>query len=245
MILTQSNFSGFEAPGGDSITIRYLDVMDVEKDEFEKMCLQVREWCEIQQQDVSNSTHRKSTVGLWLAYQMLGMYGLEKNIIRKMSLHEFGKPFVPSTEVSFNISHSADLVVCAVAGRGNIGVDVERVRTIEWGQYKECFSRDEWHKISMASHPAYKLLELWAKKESILKADGRGLQIPLTDVMIREDQGMIKGELKTWWTYPVSIPGHICYVSADFPVNRIDAEQGVEISSAIHSQKKDASIPAS
>ena len=42
----------------------------------------------------------------------------------------FGKPFVVGTPVSFNLSHSDGLALCAVTVNGQVGVDVERIRPV-------------------------------------------------------------------------------------------------------------------
>ncbi len=85
-----------------------------------------------------------------------------------------GKPFCvhgPAT----SIAHSGDVVVCAAADQGQIGVDVEipdRQRDII-GIANAYFAADEIEWLS--SQPADRFYMLWVLKEAWLKAKGTGL----------------------------------------------------------------------
>ena len=48
----------------------------------------------------------------------------------KFGLSEYGKPFAIGLDVEFNISHSGDLVVCAVDNKP-VGIDIERIRPMD------------------------------------------------------------------------------------------------------------------
>ena len=86
-----------------------------------------------------------------------------------------GKPFCVSGP-AISIAHSVDVVVCAVADQGQIGVDVEipdrRRDTNEIAN--EYFAADEIKWLS--SQPADRFYMLWVLKEAWLKAKGTRLK---------------------------------------------------------------------
>ncbi|MFB9546644.1 4'-phosphopantetheinyl transferase family protein [Micromonospora sagamiensis] len=73
-----------------------------------------------------------------------------------------GRPRLPGHRLSVSVSHSGRRVVVAVAGRGEIGVDVERLG---------------------ADHPSTELAQ-WCRRESVVKATGDGLRVRIRDVRI-------------------------------------------------------------
>jgi 4'-phosphopantetheinyl transferase len=80
----------------------------------------------------------------------------------------------------FNISHSGDWVVCAVDNLP-VGIDVEKIHDVDLNLSARFFSEEE-HKYLLSleiSKRRNSFFELWTLKESYIKADGRGLSIPL------------------------------------------------------------------
>lgn len=101
-----------------------------------------------------------------------------------------GKPRLaddfPGKRLQFNISHSGDLVVIALAEGPRVGVDVERLRPISEadGIVARCFApgeRSAYHRASDAEKPAL-FYRAWTRKEAYLKATGEGLAFPLDRV---------------------------------------------------------------
>jgi 4'-phosphopantetheinyl transferase len=90
---------------------------------------------------------------------------------------ERGKPFLPGGP-SFNLSHSGDLAVCAVAGMREVGVDVEELRLVP-----EAFAIAERHlgaevcrELGEAGAERDRtFLRHWTRREAFLKALGIGL----------------------------------------------------------------------
>jgi len=85
--------------------------------------------------------------------------------------------------LSFNLSHSGSWGLVAVATAGNIGVDIEEIRTLDRmerlaqdtfapGEYAELSAIDEMRRLDG-------FFACWTRKEALIKADGRGLEIPL------------------------------------------------------------------
>ena len=92
---------------------------------------------------------------------------------------EAGKPFIASSPLSFNLSHSDGLSVCAVAMGGRIGVDVERVRGIDDAEaiVAGYFAAGEVQQYAavLPSERTAAFFSTWTRKEAFLKAVGSGL----------------------------------------------------------------------
>jgi 4'-phosphopantetheinyl transferase len=94
----------------------------------------------------------------------------------------FGKPALSpefGSRLKFNLSHSADLALIAIAADADIGVDLEYIRAqpdyAEIARY--FFSADEVDRLNrLPSHlHAQAFLSCWTKKEAYVKACGEGL----------------------------------------------------------------------
>jgi 4'-phosphopantetheinyl transferase len=97
-----------------------------------------------------------------------------------------GKPALAGAAraVRFNLSHSGDLAVCAVAeGSGDIGVDLEQVRPLrdEEGMARLLLSERERASLDTLAPPdrLRRLFWTWTCKEALLKGVGCGLDRPL------------------------------------------------------------------
>jgi 4'-phosphopantetheinyl transferase len=89
------------------------------------------------------------------------------------------KPFVsdPSCKIHFNISHSGDWVLIAVATE-ELGIDVEKINpSFDFKDLlQEHFNEPEQLFISKAADPVSAFYYLWTRKEALTKARGTGLQ---------------------------------------------------------------------
>ncbi len=90
----------------------------------------------------------------------------------RFALGPHGKPELPGAELRFNLSHSGDRAVIAVAGV-EVGIDVERTarrsRAIE-----RTLTAGERDAIGDADRHV-ELLRIWCRKEALAKAMGGGL----------------------------------------------------------------------
>lgn len=100
---------------------------------------------------------------------------------------EKGKPEIinPSIPLRFNLSHTKNLIICAVTLNHDIGCDVEYMerksdylaiadRFFSKVESKELFSLSK-------SEQRQRFFDYWTLKESYIKAWGLGLAIPLSD----------------------------------------------------------------
>lgn len=106
-----------------------------------------------------------------------------------------GKPELPElpeqisgAEVAFNLSHSGDWAILAIARRGPLGVDIERSREMNdaAGLARRYFSAAEvavWESLAPAEQTAA-FFRCWTRKEAYLKALGDGLRAPLDQFIV-------------------------------------------------------------
>ena len=91
----------------------------------------------------------------------------------------------PDIPLRFNISHTKNLIICAVTLEHDIGCDVEHIersndvlaiadRFFSKSEVKSLFSLPE-------SEQRDRFFDFWTLKESYIKAWGQGLAIPLSD----------------------------------------------------------------
>jgi 4'-phosphopantetheinyl transferase len=88
-----------------------------------------------------------------------------------------GKPRLDGGDptVRFNLSHSADLALIAIARRAEVGVDLERIRPRRdlGGVAKRVFTEAEREAVAVGGDGAF--YRHWVAKEAFVKATGRGI----------------------------------------------------------------------
>ena len=95
---------------------------------------------------------------------------------------KWGKPFVPESDVSFNLSHSGDLAIFAFSNSLlRVGVDLEhldRETDIE-GLSQHCFTPTECRELQALSPLERSVLffKIWTAKEARMKLTGEGLSL--------------------------------------------------------------------
>lgn len=131
-------------------------------------------------------------------------YHLEEICIER---DEMGKPFLKGGEVFFNVSHSGAYIAIAVSEKP-VGVDIEGMRTIRDGMYRKVVQPQEQELIGAARERDF--LRLWTLKESFVKAEGKGLRIPMKEYYFgKESEGFFvnyKGVRAPWTFYIEETP---------------------------------------
>lgn len=95
---------------------------------------------------------------------------------------EHGKPYFSDREdIFFNISHSGDFVAVAV-GECPVGVDVQVVRSVRDRMIDKLCNYNEKEFISKSADRDKAFIILWSLKESYVKAIGKGLSFPLSEI---------------------------------------------------------------
>jgi 4'-phosphopantetheinyl transferase len=91
-------------------------------------------------------------------------------------LSENGKLYLKDNRLFFNISHSGDYVVLAIADR-ETGVDIEKITPYDNAVAARCFTtvEQEWLR-NQGTDEAF--FTLWTAKESVMKGSGLGFSLP-------------------------------------------------------------------
>lgn len=77
-----------------------------------------------------------------------------------------------------NLSHSGEYAVCVV-GDCEVGIDVQKHRNVDLNLSKRFFTSVEAEYIANADNVENAFFKVWTRKESFVKAVGKGLAIPL------------------------------------------------------------------
>lgn len=105
-----------------------------------------------------------------------------------------GKPALASAPIEFNMSHSGELAVVAVANPGPVGIDVERFRDDfeDRKVARRFFSAGELADLDSLDTDQWQhgFYACWTRKEAYMKAVGDGFSIPLNTfrVSVAPDQ---------------------------------------------------------
>ena len=142
--------------------------------------------------------------------------------------------------VSFNIAHSAGLVVCAISSDGTVGVDVEhRLRPpVDARMVRRYCAPFEVEDIERHGPSAWQdqFLKYWTLKEAYLKARGVGIAVHLSDLCFTlgadairlERLNSLSAEDDAEWAFVLdaSSPSHLVAAA-------VTAERGVRPSFSI------------
>ncbi len=98
-----------------------------------------------------------------------------------------GKPSLPGTNVSFNLSHAGQWFACAISTGGalgiELGIDIEHLRPLEDMQalVRHFFAPAEVERLASISkaEKTHSFFECWTRKEAVIKATGEGVSRPL------------------------------------------------------------------
>jgi 4'-phosphopantetheinyl transferase len=140
--------------------------------------------------------------------------------LNKLQYSPNQKPFLLNGPY-FNISHSGNRVVCLLSQERQVGIDIEYINMdFQPDDFETQFTGSEWAAIRNSQVPAEKFYEFWTAKESIVKADGRGLTIPLHLVDVNTSQTVqIDGKLWNFFQLFYFV-GYACH----FAIEDIKAE---------------------
>ncbi len=124
-----------------------------------------------------------------------GLKELNKDLnIGDLSYTEYNKPYFKNENVKFNISHSGNIVVCAIAENFEIGIDIEISQEIQLEYFKSQMTTLEWQRIIFSDDERNAFFEYWAQKEAVIKTHGMGLSLPLKSFEVINNQTIIKEE---------------------------------------------------
>jgi 4'-phosphopantetheinyl transferase len=169
----------------------------------QKQILRFKFWQDKQRSLLGKALLIKSFEALELDYEMLA----------DLKYTEFQKPYL-NHQIDFNISHSAEYVICAISKTNRVGVDIEEIKEIPLLDFENFFSKEEINHIFKANDSLKSFYTLWTQKEAYLKAIGTGLNVPLSDILISDNK--IKYNNEEWFLHELKFdPKYVCHLTTD------------------------------
>lgn len=115
-----------------------------------------------------------------------------------------------ASRLEFNLSHSENMAAYAFTLGGAIGIDIEHIRPHNKNDLAErFFSADEIAALKALDPEKQPLgfYTLWARKEAIIKANGKGLAQPLSSFSVSLDAlpQQLNIDQQHWHLYPLSL----------------------------------------
>lgn len=152
-------------------------------------------------------------LGKWLLLQLIDHFKLRLNL-SDIKYTEFNKPYF--SNLNFSTAHSGDLVICASCLDSEIGLDIERIVPIHLENYQEQLTKNEWAFIQNSPDPEYTFYQIWTKKEALLKAIGRGIDIDFASLDVCGETIHYDG--KNYCFYPLSIENnYVAFLATSAP----------------------------
>ena len=163
--------------------------------------------------DVQNKTS-EYFIGRLLLSKGLSQLNVPFNI-NQIKYSDFGRPYIENTKyfIDFNISHSKNMVACIVSKSCIVGIDVEKMKTIDIYNFKDHFSKKEWILLEEEQNPLTLFYKLWTRKEAILKANGFGLSFLLSKIEVLEDYVYFNKEIWYFNTLSLKSDYYTCFVT--------------------------------
>lgn len=134
--------------------------------------------------------------GKILLIEGLKKLGISGNKLGDILYTDYNRPYLDDP-IDFNISHSGHGVVCAISENCRIGIDIEEINPIDISDFKRQFTEHEFSIMRAAKDTHHEFYRWWTKKEAIIKADGKGLSIPLKKIDFR-NPGLAHVNSRTW-----------------------------------------------
>ncbi|WP_298427791.1 4'-phosphopantetheinyl transferase superfamily protein [uncultured Kordia sp.] len=156
--------------------------------------------------------------------KLLLVYGMKSLGYKEIDLNEIeytvhNRPYLDE-KPDFNISHSGTYVVCAFSNTQAIGVDIEEIKNIDLKDFKHILSQKEWSNVINAHNSLQQFYSYWTGKESLLKADGRGITVELDKVNIQNTHGTF--ENKEWFLQEINFnPAYAAHIASTKEIEEI------------------------
>lgn len=127
----------------------------------------------------------------------------------------YNKPYIKD-DFSFNLSHSGNFVILACSNdKAEIGIDIEKITsTINIDDFKSTLNFNDQTLVHNSNDPFQTFYNIWTIKEAIIKANGKGLSIPLTEInIINENSAFYE---KNWHIKKITIHNqYSCHIASN------------------------------
>lgn len=155
-----------------------------------------------------------------LVQYALRTIGETRDLLATWQLDAQGRPYV-NAALDFNIAHSETCAMCALTQQGRVGLDIEYQRPLEWQGFQRIMSSAQWDSLHASTDALSLFYQWWTLKESVAKADGRGLSLGLAQIE-EAPAGEVWLAQQRWFVQPLqlAIPSYQCYLASSeaFPV---------------------------
>ncbi|WP_336701911.1 4'-phosphopantetheinyl transferase family protein [Chryseobacterium indologenes] len=131
------------------------------------------------------------------------------------------KPYLKGNDLHFNISHSKDLVACAIA-EYPLGIDVEfNDQKISYQDFIFQMTDKELQEIQNSEDKMKQFFMYWTRKEAVIKAHGAGMMLPLDSFEVINNECHIVGE--KFFTQEIFIHEeyHSCIASSNQKIKEV------------------------
>jgi 4'-phosphopantetheinyl transferase len=130
-----------------------------------------------------------------------------------------GKPYLLDCDVHYNISHSGEMVMCALHDRP-VGADIERMRPFSPNVPGRIMSPEEKRVYDLADDQRTLFFQIWTLKEAYIKYLGVGMRMPLHTITVYPAQERIESNISECrFSLLGGIPGYQAAVCADAPAD--------------------------
>lgn len=137
---------------------------------------------------------QSSILGRLLLYKGIKDLSGDKIHYDDLKYTKYKKPYFENSSIKFNISHSGEIVVCALCHNYEIGIDIELITNVELNDFKSQMTTKEWDNTLLSNNRDDSFFDYWTQKEAVIKANGNGLTIPLRSFEILDNSTQIKKE---------------------------------------------------
>ena len=139
----------------------------------------------IRHRQQAHSRRESMAAGLLLEYALREM-GLSSKTLTPYTNAD-GKPYFKELpDLYYNLSHSGDYAALAL-GPTEVGIDIEKIREGKERLAKRFFAKEEYEQLQ-GEWSDEEFTRIWTRKESVIKACGVGMRMPLADFSTSEQQ---------------------------------------------------------
>jgi 4'-phosphopantetheinyl transferase len=124
-----------------------------------------------------------------------------------------GKPELQDNPgIFFNLSHTQGYTVLAVTSFPGVGIDIEKIVPIDdkTPLAETCLSAQELQQLERTPPEKWEptFYDYWTRKESVIKAQGKGLSTDLQSfsVSLSNTWTKVKLDQQTWYLKPLTLP---------------------------------------
>ncbi|QWA40721.1 MULTISPECIES: 4'-phosphopantetheinyl transferase family protein [Chryseobacterium] len=138
------------------------------------------------------------------------------------------KPFFEDAPINFNISHAHHISICGVTEDGEIGIDIEKIQPVKIEDLGFCLTPNEKKKINESMNKDQLIIDIWTRKESLIKLIGKGLTIPLSEIETQsaEDNDTLLYNGQNFNIKKIYIADdYCCYVCSELPIKDISINE--------------------